>query len=1011
MSVPMGYGETEFARVRQAASACGKSADAEYQRWTDECEPTERELAKQREACRNFAFRPVFSVIVPVYQVRTSFLQGCIRSVLAQTYDNWELFVAYAPGGDELNLYWLRSVAKSDERIRLLELEENGGISRNSNAALNLVRGDFVAFLDHDDTLAPFALFEAASALQAQSDADILYSDHDYLDSEDAHRKLPLFKPDWSPEIMLSANYITHLTMLRRRLLEEVGEFDPTMDGAQDWDLFLRASLKTDRILHIPKILYHWRMHPGSTAHNDSAKPNVVDAQLRSLGNYLQTWGVGAEPQVLPNGLLYVRIPINQPATVSIIIPTKNKTDLLSRCISSLLEQTAYENFEILLVDNGTRDSEAKRYLQQLSDNERIRVIWYPGSFNYSAINNMAAREARGEFLLFLNNDVEFTDPEWLTEMVMWAQLKPIGIVGAKLLRGNGSIQHLGVVVGMGGFADHPFADEPTLTFGLAGSTGWYRNFLAVTGACMMMRREVFNDIGGFDEQFIVCGSDVEICLRARRYGYRVVCNPFAELIHHEQQTRGRDVPAPDYKQSFKHYGTWLLKGDPYWNPNLSLWSRKPSYRRVDEQSSLQFCIRLLDEMNTVSASGSAAQAQATEEQYIAEWFDCTQNQLEYFRKRSSAVQGRATAKSVLWFVPAFENPFYGGAHTILRFAEYWRQEKGVKNLFAICGGCEITGMADRIRMVCQEVNDADVFHLNALVEAATLPATDAGICTFWTTAYYALHHRRADRYFYLIQDHEPSFYKAGSASAAVETTYRMGLYGIANTISLKKVYETEFGGKAIHFTPCVNDAVFYPAKLRQYRSPNGPWVVFLYGRPGHSRNSFELLSTAMKQLKGRLGKRVRIVSAGSEWEPAEYGLQGIIENLGLLSYEETAQLYRESDVGAVMMLTRHPSYIPLELMASGCLVVTNINSWTSWLLKDNENCLLSKGTASAISETVHRGLVDAELRQKLTSNALEMIRTKYLNWRPQMEKIYEYLCDPESVYASEAQTARALTP
>ena len=563
--------------ARQAAIACGRSADIDYLSWIDEYEPAECDLRAQRELSRTFLYRPLFSIVIPVFKVRDSFLDACINSVLGQTYDNWELCLTHAAGQDDSNLARLRSLSLTNSNIRLVELPENGGISVNTNAALDLATGDFVAFLDHDDTLAPFALFEAAAALQAKAEADVLYSDHDYLDPEHSLRQLPLFKPDWSPEIMLSANYITHLTIIRKSVLQTVGYFNPDMDGAQDWDLFLRAIEQTDRVVHIPKVLYHWRMHPESTAHNSSAKSYVTSAQLRCLQRHVAARNLCAVPEVMPNGLIHMR-PLRTPDTlVSIIIPTRDRLDLLTRCISTLTEMTAYPRFEILIVDTGSAGAETKDYFKTVSADSRIRVIWYPGQFNYSAANNMAAREAQGDLLLFLNNDVEFIKPDWLTELVMWAQDPCIGIVGGKLLRPDASIQHAGVVIGMNGFADHPFADEPALTFGLAGSTGWYRNFLAVTGACMLMRRDVFQQLGGFDEKFLLCGSDVEICLRARARGYRVVYNPFAELVHHEQQTRGTAVPDSDYLESLKHYGKWLLKPDPYWNPNLSFWSRKPS--------------------------------------------------------------------------------------------------------------------------------------------------------------------------------------------------------------------------------------------------------------------------------------------------------------------------------------------------------------------------------------------------------------------------------------------------
>ncbi len=990
----------------QAASpinVCTKSVDKplapdieqNYRRWIDEHEPRPEDLDRQRELARGFAHPAVFSIILPVHAVDPAILKQCVQSVFDQTYEHWELCVTHAPICDSRNLEYLRDVAQANSRVKLLELAENRGISGNSNAAMGVATGEFLAFLDHDDTLAPFALFEMALRVQQRPDLDLLYSDHDYLD-ENGIRRDPLFKPEWSPEIMVSANYITHFTAIRRSLAEEIGGFDPATDGAQDWDFFLRATERTHGVFHCPSILYHWRMHPESTARNESAKGYVGKAQLLTLDRRFKRLGLNASAEIMPNGLLHARFHDAPRGLVSIIIPTKDRVDLLSRCLSSLLQMTEYPNLEILIVDNASSQTETREYLQSLQGDKRIRVIWFPGAFNYSIVNNTATRAAHGEFLLFLNNDVEITNPEWLSELVSWSSYSPIGIVGGKLLRANGAIQHSGIVVGMNGFADHPFADEPALSYGMAGSTGWYRNFLAVTGACMMMRRDVFDRLGGFDENFVLCGSDVEICLRAWDRGYRVVYNPFAELIHHEQQTRGGDVPASDYVESLKHYGRWLLVGDPYWSPNLSLWSRKPSFRYRSERSSFRFAVKHAQSAADSCVTNRVAQ-RPTEEASLVSWFDCNDEQFAFLRSEANQISGFHAVKRLLWFIPEFENPFYGGISTILRFAEYWRREKSVQSLFAICSSTDREQTAARIRRLYPDLRDSDVFILPTRDAAAGLPAVDASICTLWITPYYALHHTAAARRFYLIQDFEPAFYKAGSASAVVESTYRMGLYGIANTISLKETYEKEYGGKAMYFTPCVDSHVFHPSEDRSRRNPLGPWVVFFYGRPGHARNCFELLGAAMKRLKQSLGERVRIVSAGSEWDPAAYGLQGIVENLGILAFEDTARLYRECDVGVVMMLTRHPSYIPLELMASGCLVVTNWNSWTSWLLKDRGNCLLTCATAAAIAETVRVGLLDASLREEVTAAALKSIRAQYLDWTSQMERVYEYLCDPEA--------------
>lgn len=968
-----------------------------FEEWIAENEPDESAIAEQRRQAAVLSYRPLISIVLPVYRVGLPILQACIQSALDQTYDRWELCISHAAPEEKAQREFLSGLASRDPRINLLLLEENQGISANTNRALELAEGEFVALLDHDDTLAPFALYEVARLLASDRSLDLVYSDHDYIDETGSQRFNPLFKPDWSPEIMLSANYITHLTVLRLAVVRDLGGFDPGTDGAQDWDLFLRVIERTTQIAHIPRILYHWRTHSASTALNPNAKNYAEGAQLRSIQAHLDRTGLPAQITVSSGGLLRVRWSHAEEKLVSIIIPSRDKVDLLSRTINSLRAVTSYPNYEILIVDNGSQEPATQRYYETLSKLPNVQVLPYPHPFNYSAVNNYGAKHATGDLLLFLNNDVEFTNPDWLDELTGWAQVHAVGVTGARLLRPNGSIQHAGVVIGFDGFAGHPFADQPALTFNLYGSTGWYRNFLAVTGACMMIRREVFDEIGGFDETFVLCGSDVEICLRAWRYGYRTVYNPFAELVHYECQTRKTDVPRQDYFISFRHYEPYLRDGDPYWNPNLSPWDKNIGFHGRHEQSPLSFAESLLERLQPhepgTREPASHPISEAKEEDLFVSWFDHTSAEVRDSREAMAAVVGYRRVRRMIWFIPPFENPFYGGIFTILRFADAWARNEGVEHHFAICGSATCEEMLERIRRIHPQCTRSSITILANSRDVDDLPEAEASVATFWATAYFVLKFRKAARKFYFIQDYEPSFYRAGSASALAENTYRFGFYGIANTVSLKDVYEREYAGKAAYFTPCVDTSVFHPSA-----APARPrkLQLFCYSRPQHPRNSFELLTAALRIVKSHLGHKVRIVCAGSKWDPRDYGLEGVVDNLGLLSYEQTAELYRTSHVGAVLMLTRHPSYIPMELMASGCLVITNKNYWTEWLLRDEENCLLTDTAASCLAETIERGLTDDALRQRITGAALDMVRRSYTDWDAEMAHIYEFICNPE---------------
>ena len=571
--------------------------ETSYADWISAHEPSLEELASQGEIAAGWAFRPLISILTPVYNTEPGSLRAMAKSVLAQSYPNWELCLVDGGSPRPEMPPLLQEIAGLDERIRLKRLDGNKGISANTNAALEMARGDFVAFLDHDDELAPFALFEVVQALNRDDSRDLIYSDHDLLSSDGSRRYQPLFKPDWSPEIMLSANYITHLTAARTRLVREIGGLDPQTDGAQDWDLFLRLCERTQNIAHIPKILYHWRDTGGSTAGDIWAKPYAPPAQLRAISAHLRRLGLdGAQAFFDSSGFIRVRWPFER-RRVSIVIPSNGANALLEACVDSLLAHTDYPDYEILIVNNGKRLPAEFPYYQRLIGERGVQVLHYPGPFNFSAVVNFGAAHASGDLLLFLNNDTRVTSSDWLDELAMWALRPEVGAVGAKLLREDQTIQHAGVILGLSGFAGHIFGNCAENHWGPFGLAEWYRDYLAVTAACVMMRRETFDGIGKFDESFLLCGNDVEFCLRLRRHGLRVVYNPFARLYHLEGATIQGSVPAQDFFISYPHYRPWLEAGDPYFSPNLSYWHMRPTLAAPDETTPLAFVQQFLENL------------------------------------------------------------------------------------------------------------------------------------------------------------------------------------------------------------------------------------------------------------------------------------------------------------------------------------------------------------------------------------------------------------------------------
>jgi len=522
------------------------------------------------------------SVVMPVCDTPERFLQEAYDSLCAQTYPDWELCIHDDASKQPWIRPWLERVTREDRRVRVSLGPERGGIASATNAALAHATGRWVAFLDHDDVLHREALATTAARLAA-GDCDLVYTDHDAMDTE-GRRCQPYFKPDWSPDLLLSQMYLGHLVVMGRALLERVGALRPEMDGAQDYDLVLRCVSAGARVAHVPQVLYHWRQHSGSTSANAGSKPYAHHAGRRALQEHVDRRYPGARVDDGAHTFCYdVRYPVDrEKVRASIIIPTRDRLDLLQVCVQTLQEVTQGQGYEVIVVDNGSSEPETLAWFAQMQAEARLRVIRADIPFNWSALNNIAAREAHGDVLVFLNNDTEITQPDWLARLVEIALRDDVGVCGPMLLYGDGTIQHAGVVVGMGGWADHVFKGmAPVHHQHLFTSPMMRRNVLAVTGACMAMEKGRFEALGGFDESFVVCGSDVELCLRAHASGLLNVYVAEARLVHHESKTRDpRAIPQSDFVRSAEAYGTYRTAGDPFFSPSLDPMSAVPAFRK-----------------------------------------------------------------------------------------------------------------------------------------------------------------------------------------------------------------------------------------------------------------------------------------------------------------------------------------------------------------------------------------------------------------------------------------------
>jgi glycosyltransferase involved in cell wall biosynthesis len=561
-----------------------RPASLDYERWVDQFDSLDDEARSAiRQRIASLPCKPLLSVVMPTYETPEKWLRRAVESIQGQLYDNWELCIADDASRSRNVRATLEELSREDPRIRVKFRAENGHISAASNSALELVRGDFVVLLDHDDELPEQALYRVVEELNAHPDAGIVYSDEDKID-EDSQRFDPYFKPDWNPDLFYSHNLISHLGVYRTSLVREVGGFRKGFEGGQDYDLALRIieRVRPDQIRHIPHVLYHWRAIRGSTALSADQKSYAELAARKAIQDHFDRTGVDAvmEPGPAP-GLhrAHYRLPA-APPLVSIIIPTRNGLRFLRRCVDSLRWKTSYRRYEIIIVDNQSDDRDTLKYLRNLEAERAARVIPYPHPFNYSAINNLAAREAKGALLAFLNNDLEVIAPDWLEEMVSHALRPEVGAVGARLLYANGTVQHAGIFLGIGPdrVAGTPHRGIPRDSFGYFGRAHVLQAFSAVTAACMVTRRAVFEEVGGFDQQHLpVAYNDIDLCLRIRERGHRVVWTPYAELYHFESASRGSDL-APEKRDRFQREAQYmkerwgeLLLNDPFNSPNHSL--------------------------------------------------------------------------------------------------------------------------------------------------------------------------------------------------------------------------------------------------------------------------------------------------------------------------------------------------------------------------------------------------------------------------------------------------------
>lgn len=861
------------------------------------------------------------SVLMPVYNVKITLLKKAVESVLHQSYANWELCIADDASTDSEIGRFLKEISAREDRVKVVSLASNQGISAATNAAAQLANGDYYALMDNDDELAPSALYELFIAVSTAK-AEIIYSDNDVI-SEHGERLSTLFKPDWSPDLMLSQMYVGHLLAFSSDLFEKVGGFRSEYNGSQDYDLFLRMALHTDKIEHISKILYSWRATETSTACNADAKPYAQVAGQHAIQSFLDTKYGHGQCKVNETDSLFVydvRYPIPDGTKASIIIPTKDHVDDLSKAVSSIFEKTAFQSYEIIILNNNSTEPATFEYFKRLQfEYTNVKILDAPYGFNWSKLNNQGIKEAIGDVLVFLNNDIEVISPDWLTRLVENALRDDIGVAGGLLLYPDGSIQHAGVVIGMGSWADHVYKGEQPVHRGDPFISPMVtRNVSSVTGACMAISRSTLSELGDFDENFIVCGSDTEMCLRAVKRGYRNIYLPSVRLMHYESKTRdARDIPEIDFKLSEIMYRGYLATGDPYYNQNLDYISTTP--RILSRKEKLLRGAK--DDM----------------------WIEIREIRPLRFKRDTKCEKRRINL-----FLPSV-NPedVFGGISTAISFFERLvSREDASARIIVLDAEPRMEDLPNRLAQYKQVLLGEESSLPYQIVSAFNrdrnqLPVSneDIFIATSWWTAYCYQEECNRQRQaneaalshplIYLIQDYEPGFYAWSSRYLLAQSTYQSEIPTVA--VFNSHELHSHFISENIRFKHEFElEPVLNPAMAKSLDKHHGIVAkrkqILVYGRPGTDRNAFELVVESLRRWieEDASSCQWEFYSAGELHPPVRLANGRYLTSVGKLSLTDYANLLSESYAGISLMVSPHPSYPPLEMASFGVKVITN---------------------------------------------------------------------------------------
>lgn len=935
-----------------------------YQEWILLNEPDENEYESQRVASDLFKHKPLISIVTPVFNPPVGVLEDLIESVLEQTYSNFELCLGNF-GDDADVVVLLEKYAKIDNRIRHITFTENKGIAENSNQILAVAKGEYIALLDHDDTISPNALFENVKMIN-EVPYDFIYSDKDKIDI-DGNRFEPLFKPQLSPEMLLNINYLTHLNLMRTSIVKEIGGWDTDTDGAQDWDIFLRVIAVSKHVGHIPKILYHWRVIESSTAMSIETKPYALAGQRNAVNKYLQLNNIPAETyhQKTEMFLKWNSEVIDKNPLVYIYFTNVSNT---MRAIRHIRKLTLSPTFNILMT--GTHESESLIADKLKSSGAEVNVYTYEDE-TFFTILQTTLKTTKQKTAVFIRDSILLPKTDWYQDISGWLTIDGVAAASGRLVDRHDLIVDSGGIVAKEGSYYPIFQKYPRFYQSYLGNAEWVRDLSIISSNFLVTKVSLLKkfDFGKTKQRNHLLD---DYFLWATSQGNRIVMSPHVSGSIYEDTANINpkhtlDLSAVGGKNYVDRFGNINMDAsDP-----LNLFEDEPY---VDQTKS---------EMGEIDKYQHDAII-------LSSSFDITDAEIEANRVLLSKPITKKAPESVAWLLPSFDG-IYAGLMNIFSFANYLHDTKGLKTtIYILKNTKDVSSEREQVLHSFPSLKTARFVGIEPS-QVSEISDHDIGIATQWATTYPLAKAMNIPRKCYFIQDNEVNFYPKGSTSALVELSYTFGFTAIANTAGLLDMYEKQYNGQGIVVKSIVDLSSYKPRKDVHY-TPKAPYKVFFYARPNMPRNAFELGISGLKVLKEELGSSVEIITAGAEWNAEQYGVSGMFTNLGKIKYEAVPKLYRSVDVGLMFMFSGHPGVTASELMASGCPVVVNEYDDVTWheLYKNETTCLTTRSTKSEVARNIRRCLEDTKLRKTLITNGIKIAKEFYSGYEDSCDVAFE---------------------